>query len=184
MFILASNSPRRQELLKLVIDEFKVVPSGIEENVPDGIAPQDSPEYLARLKAEDISARFPDSTVIGADTSVIIGGKILGKPKDADMAGEMLLMLSGKTHRVITGCAVCKGGECRSFSSVTEVEFYELSKREIDDYILSGEPFDKAGAYGIQGKGALFVKKIAGDYFNVVGLPVAGLSRFINMQKS
>lgn len=181
MYILASNSPRRQELIKLVISEFNVVPSGIEENVPDGIAPHDSPEYLARLKAEDISARFPDDTVIGADTSVIMGDKILGKPKDAAEAGKMLSILSGKTHKVITGCAVCKGGECRSFSSVTEVEFYELSKREIDGYILSGEPFDKAGAYAIQGKGALFVKKIEGDYFNVVGLPVAELARFITL---
>lgn len=184
MFILASNSPRRQELLKLVINEFKVIPSNIEENVPDGIAPYDSPEYLARLKAEDISVKFPDDTVIGADTSVITADKILGKPKDADEAREMLFMLSGKTHEVITGCAVCRGGKCSSFSSVTEVEFYNLSKREIDDYILTGEPFDKAGAYGIQGKGALLVKKISGDYFNVVGLPVAELARFICLQKS
>lgn len=179
MFILASNSPRRQELLKLVINEFKVIPSNIEENVPDGIAPCDCPEYLARLKVEDISAKFLDDTVIGADTSVIIGEKILGKPKDTDEARQMLSMLSGKTHKVITGCAVCKSGKCSSFSSVTDVEFYRLSKREIDDYILTGESFDKAGAYGIQGKGALLVKKISGDYFNVVGLPVAELARFI-----
>ena len=181
MFILASNSPRRQELLKLVINEFKVIPSGIEENVPDGIAPYESPEYLARLKAGDISAGFPYDTVIGADTSVIIGEKILGKPKDEAEAKEMLYMLSGKTHKVITGYAVCKNRKCRSFSSVTDVEFYRLSNREIDDYILTGEPFDKAGAYGIQGKGALLVKKISGDYFNVVGLPVAELARFINI---
>ena len=99
MFILASNSPRRQELLKLVINEFKVIPSNVEENVPDGIAPCDCSEYLARLKAEDISVKFPDDTVIGADTSVIIDDKILGKPKNADEAREMLFMLSGKTHK-------------------------------------------------------------------------------------
>lgn len=179
MFILASDSPRRKELLKLLLNEFEVIPSGIEENLPEGIKPEKSPEYLARLKAEDISARFPNATVIGADTSVIIGGKILGKPVNADGAREMLNLLSGKSHRVITGCAVCQDGKCRSFSCVTEVEFYMLSATDIDWYISTGEPFDKAGAYGIQGKGALLVKKISGDYFNVVGLPIAELARFI-----
>lgn len=179
MFILASGSPRRKELLKLVINEFEVIPSGIEETVPEGIKPEESPEYLAWLKAKDISARFPNDTVIGADTSVIIGGKILGKPDNSDEAREMLSMLSGKTHKVITGCAVCEDGKCRSFSSMTEVEFYKLSDYDIDGYISSGEPFDKAGAYGIQGKGALLVKKISGDFYNVVGLPVAELARFL-----
>ena len=107
-------------------------------------------------------------------------GKILGKPTDEQNAREMLGSLSGKIHKVITGCAVVKNGICLSFSEETAVEFYPLTENEINDYLLTGEPFDKAGAYGIQGKGGLFVKRIDGDYFNVVGLPVAKLKRFLN----
>ena len=105
--------------------------------------------------------------------------EVVLKPENPEDAVRMLTALSGKRHKVITGCAVCKNGACRSFSSVTEVEFYPLDDREISDYVATGEPLDKAGAYGIQGRGALFVKSINGDYFNVVGLPVAALRRFI-----
>ena len=179
MYILASASPRRRELFGLISDDFRIVPSNAEETAPDGIAAENLPERLARLKAGDIAAKYPFDTVIGADTVVILDGKVLGKPENPEDAVRMLTALSGKRHKVVTGCAVCKNGACRSFSSVTEVEFYPLDDREISDYVATGEPLDKAGAYGIQGRGALFVKSINGDYFNVVGLPVAALHRFI-----
>ena len=179
MYILASASPRRRELFGLISDDFRIVPSNAEETAPDGIAAENLPERLARLKAGDIAAKYPFDTVIGADTVVILDGRVLGKPENPEDAVRMLTALSGKKHKVITGCAVCKNGACRSFSSVTEVEFYPLDDREISDYVATGEPLDKAGAYGIQGRGALFVKSINGDYFNVVGLPVATLRRFI-----
>lgn len=179
--ILASASPRRKELLGLITEKFEVIPSGVEENVPDGIPPEKQPEFLARLKAEDIAKKYPHGTVIGADTSVIIDDCVLGKPRDRAEAKLMLSRLSGRTHKVVTGCAVIKNGEVRSFSSVTEVEFYPLKDCEIEEYIATGEPFDKAGAYGIQGKGGLLVKAIRGDWFNVVGLPVAELSRVLKI---
>ena len=179
MFILASASPRRRELFGLISDDFRIVPSNAEETAPDGIAAENLPERLARLKAGDIAAKYPFDTVIGADTVVILDGKVFGKPENKEDAVKMLKALSGKKHKVVTGCAVYKNGACRSFSSVTEVEFYPLDDKEISDYVATGEPLDKAGAYGIQGRGALFVKSINGDYFNVVGLPVATLRRFI-----
>lgn len=179
MYILASASPRRRELFGMISKDFRIVPSTAEETAPDGIKAEKLPEFLAVLKAGDIAAKFPFDTVIGADTVVILDGKVLGKPENPEDAVRMLTALSGKKHKVITSCAVCKNGACRSFSSVTEVEFYPLDDREISDYVATGEPLDKAGAYGIQGRGALFVKSINGDYFNVVGLPVAALRRFI-----
>ncbi len=177
--ILASASPRRKELLGLLFSEFKVCPSAAEEILPDGIKAGDCPEYLAKIKASDIAVKHPESLVIGADTVVLADGKILGKPKSTADARQMLKMLSGKTHKVITGCALVLGEKQRSFSVTTEVEFYELCDSEIEDYILTNEPFDKAGGYGIQSKGAVLVKGIKGDYFNVVGLPVATLDREI-----
>lgn len=122
----------------------------------------------------------PDDTVIGCDTGVFIDNQMIGKPKSDKAAFEILKLLSGKTHRVITGCAVYKGGRTVSFSQVTEVEFYKLTNEEIEEYIATGETSDKAGAYGIQGNGALLVKQIKGDYFNVVGLPVALLNKKLN----
>ena len=182
--ILASASPRRRELLRLITEDFKIIPSGVCEVVPDGILPEKQPLYLARLKAEDIAKKYPHGTVIGADTSVIIDNCVLGKPVGREDAKNMLRRLSGRTHKVITGCAVIKNGECRSFSSVTEVEFYPLTDVEIEEYIATGEPFDKAGAYGIQGKGGLLVKAIRGDWYNVVGLPVAELARTLKVYYS
>ena len=114
--ILASASPRRKELLGLITEEFKIIPSGVEEAVPDGIPPEEQPEFLARLKAEDIAKKYPQDIVIGADTSVIIDDCVLGKPGGSKQAKDMLKMLSGRTHKVVTGCAVIKNGECRSFS--------------------------------------------------------------------
>lgn len=183
--ILASQSPRRQQLLHQLFSDFTVLPSHAEETtpLPDGIEPQEVSEYLSRLKASDIAASHPEALVIGADTTVLLKEQgqwtILGKPANADDARGMLRRLSGKTHQVVTGCALCHGGDILSFSSVSKVTFYPLSEEEIDAYIKSGEPMDKAGAYGIQYLGSLLVEKIEGDYFTVVGLPVALLARKI-----
>ena len=175
--ILASKSPRRQELIKNITEDFEVVVSPVEEVLPEGLSPEDAPLYLARLKAGAVADEHPDRLVIGADTVVILDGEVLGKPRDRDDARRMLRLLSGKVHTVITGCCLIGGERERGFSQSTKVEFYPLTDGEIDDYIATGEPFDKAGAYGIQGKGMLLVKGIEGDYFNVMGLPVGLLSR-------
>lgn len=178
-YILASASPRRKELLSLAVKDFEIIPSKIPEIVPDGLEVEKHSEYLARLKANDIAKDFKNAVVIGADTSVILGNEILGKPRDREDAKRMLKMLSGNIHKVITGCAVVKNGVCDSFSVTTEVEFIGLTDKEIEDYLNTDEPYDKAGSYGIQGLGGLFVNSIKGDYFNVVGLPVAHLKRFL-----
>ncbi len=175
--ILASASPRRRELLKLIFNEFKVIPSDAEEIVPKGISAEKTAEYLAELKSKAVAEKYPQYTVIGADTCVVVDNVILGKPKDKEDAKRMMQMLSGRTHKVITGCAIVKNGVISSFSVETEVEFYNLTYAEIEDYINTAEPYDKAGGYGIQGKASLFVKGIKGDYFNVVGLPVAELNQ-------
>ena len=171
--ILASASPRRQELLKYIFEDFEIIPADIDESVPEQIPVEERPEIIARKKAEHVAKDYPDSLVIGSDTAVIAAGKMLGKPADKADAERMLSMLSGKVHKVITGCCICKNGTAQSFSSVTEVEFYELTDEEKKEYLGGDELKDKAGAYGIQGAAAMFVKGINGDYNNVVGLPVA-----------
>ena len=176
-YILASGSPRRKELLKLVVPEFDCLTADIDEVCPDETAPYERPEYLAVKKAGHIAKNHPDCAVIGADTAVFLGDTMLGKPKDERNAETMLASLSGRTHKVITGCAIVKGDRKISFSVVSEVTFYVLTEKEIKEYVKTKEPLDKAGAYGIQGKGALLVKEIRGDYFNIVGLPVAELKR-------
>ena len=181
MLVLASASPRRQELIKLIDNEVIICPSGANEDYSADTPAESIPEILAVRKAADIAKQYPNDTVIGCDTSVIIDGEILGKPKDTEDAKRMLRLLSGNTHKVITGCAIFKGGRSISFSETTEVTFYPLSDKDIDEYISTLEPFDKAGAYGIQGKGSLLIKGISGDYFNVVGLPVARLNKVLKM---
>ncbi|MGN0629738.1 MAG: Maf family protein, partial [Ruminococcus sp.] len=151
--------------------------SDADETLPDSIAHYEAAQYLSVKKAEAAAKKYPDDIVIGCDTVVLIDGKILGKPSSDDDARNILLTLSGRTHEVVTGCTILCRGTAHTFSETTAVGFYELSDREIDDYIATGESSDKAGAYGIQGKGALFVRKINGDYYNVVGLPIAALSR-------
>ena len=177
--ILASKSPRRRELIEFVSDNVLCVSAEVEEYIPEGMRPQDIPSHLAKLKAESVAKSYPEDMVIGSDTVVILGDKLLLKPTNETDAFVKLRSLSGKTHKVITACAIVYRGETHSFYSETEVEFYELSDEEISEYIKTGEPMDKAGAYGIQGRGSLFVKGIKGDYFNVVGLPIAELKRKI-----
>ena len=175
--ILASASPRRRELMAHISTNFQVIPSNVEEIVPENISPLEQAEYLALIKAKDIAKDYPENIVIGADTCVIAENMVLGKPKDKADAKKMLNMLSSKVHQVVTGCAICNGEKTVSFSNITDVEFYDLSQEEIEDYINTDEPYDKAGGYGIQGKAAIFVKAIKGDYFNVVGFPIAQLNK-------
>ena len=175
--ILASGSPRRQELLQLITKDFIVSPVDADETLPAGMPIEMAAAYLADLKAKTAAAEFPQDIVIGCDTVVILGDEIMGKPKDREDAHRMLRALSGETHSVLTGVSLYCGKQTTVFTTETLVEFYTLSDAEIEAYLDTGEPFDKAGAYGIQGKGSLLVRGIEGDYFNVVGLPVAALSR-------
>ncbi len=177
MIILASKSPRRKELLSLITDDFTVDSAEVDETLPSGIEPDKAVEYLSKIKARPF--RKSGKIVIGADTVVAIDGKILGKPKDKDDAFSMLKNLSGRQHSVFTGVTVIKNDKEITFSVQTKVKFYDLADDEIEAYISSGEPFDKAGAYGIQGSGSLLVEKIDGDYFNVVGLPISRLARVL-----
>lgn len=175
--ILASASPRRQELLKNIFNNFEIIPADVDEGLNEAIIPEHAAEYLADKKANFISKKYPDALVIGSDTTVVTDGLILGKPKDKKDAENMLKMLSGKAHKVITGVSIYLGEKNISFSEITEVVFFKLTDMEINEYLKTDEWKDKAGAYGIQGKAGLFVEKINGDYNNVVGLPIARLNR-------
>lgn len=180
-FILASQSPRRQELLKFALPNFRCLPADIDEILPKGIDPLFAPEFLAVQKGMHIAKQNPDDFVIGSDTAVFLGDIMLGKPKDREHAKMMLKMLSGNTHKVITGCAFCYKNKTYSFSETSLVDFYPLTDKEIDEYLDTNEYKDKAGAYGIQGYGSVLVRRIDGDFFNIVGLPVARLKK--EMQK-
>ncbi len=174
-FILASKSPRRIELLEVLNIKFTVVPSNIEEIIEEGIPNEEVVMNLALQKAEDISSRNLDKYVLGFDTLVILDGEPLGKPKDEKDAVRMLKLLSGKTHTVLTGCAIVNNIYRDSFYSSAEVTFYDMTDDEINEYVATKEPLDKAGAYGIQAYGAKYIKKVNGDYFTIVGLPIAKL---------
>ena len=176
--ILASASPRRQELLRNAGIPFEVQPTDIPEVPLPGELPRACAERLAREKALAISVRFPARHVLGADTIVVVNGTMLGKPRDAADAVRMLRLLSGKTHEVVTGvCLVAATGSgngvVEARSETTLVTFRNVADDEIEDYVRSGEPMDKAGAYAIQGRASRWIPRIEGDYFNVVGLPVA-----------
>ncbi|MBI5569197.1 MAG: septum formation inhibitor Maf [Desulfomonile tiedjei] len=173
--ILASSSPRRRELLGLLGISFRVVPSSIDETLVDGEAPEAHVQRLARAKAHDVARQVPGFWVIGADTVVVLGDRILGKPLDRDDARTMLSLLADQTHRVYTGYALahpCFPEKERVRSVCSEVTMRHLSAEEIDGYVDSGEPMGKAGAYAIQGIGAAIVSTVAGSYTNVVGLPL------------
>ncbi len=183
--ILASASPRRKTLIKCLFKDYEIIPSSIDEDDYKMLSPLEMPEFLAIQKAKDIAKAYSEAIVIGCDTSVVLGERVLGKPKDQTQARNMLALLSGKTHKVITGVCIICGDNSMSFSVSTDVTFYELDDEEIDEYVQSGEPYDKAGGYGIQGLGSVFVKEISGDFYNVVGLPVSRLYRemieFLNL---
>ncbi len=170
--ILASASPRRAELLTRIGLPFSVQPADIDETPIAGETAPDYVERLAREKALAVARGNPDSLVLGSDTSVVLTGEILGKPGSTAEAEETLARLSGRTHQVMTAIALVCNGECRSVVSVTDVSFRELASEEIRAYAASGEPMDKAGSYGIQGLGGIFVRELKGSYSAVVGLPL------------
>ena len=172
--ILASQSPRRKELLGLFHIPFVIRVADIDEAMDSGKEPFDEVARVSRLKALAV-ARNDDDVVIAADTIVVCDGKVLGKPHSEDEAVQMLTLLSGRDHQVMTGVTVIAGENTETFTEVTDIHFRPLSEKEIRDYVATGEPMDKAGAYGIQGGAALFAEKMVGDYYNVMGLPVCRL---------
>ena len=178
--ILASASPRRQELIKLIFDSVEILPADCDETLPEGIGAREAVEYLSKIKNE-ASAKLTEkeNLVISADTVVSVDNEILGKPVDKEDARRMISLLSGKVHQVYTGVTISLNGKAKTFSEKTDVEFFDLTENEIEEYISSKEPYDKAGAYGIQGKAGLLIKGINGDYYNVVGFPIARLKREI-----
>jgi septum formation protein len=171
--VLASSSPRRAEILERAGWPHEIIVAGIDETLfPDERA-ADYVLRLARSKAEAVASRLRQGLVLGADTTVVVGNQILGQPVDEADARRMLNLLNAKWHEVLTGVAVVRvGGETRVAYETTRVRFAEMSENEIDWYISTGEPFGKAGAYGIQGKASLFIEEIEGDYFNIMGLPI------------
>ncbi len=176
--ILASGSPRRAELLRLMGVSFTVHPADIDETMDAGKPPAQEVARLSREKALAVP-RTAEDLVIAADTIVVCQEQVLGKPHDSAQARAMLRSLSGRAHQVMTGCTVLYGTACETFTEVTDLHFRPLSDREIEKYVAGGEPMDKAGAYGIQGGGALFCERIEGDYYNVMGLPVCRLGQVL-----
>ncbi len=178
LLVLASASPRRAELLRRLGLDFLVVPSGCLEVVAGASSPSETVLSVARAKAEEVSRRYPGALVLGADTVVACAGRLLGKPRDAGEAREMLQLLAGRCHEVWTGVVLCHAasGRWEEEAVCTRVYFRDLTEAEIEAYIATGEPFDKAGSYAIQGYGALLVERIEGCYTNVVGLPLTRLA--------
>jgi len=179
MLVLASASPRRAELLRNAGIAFAVDPAHVPEQPLAGESPLDYAQRLAREKALAVFARHPDDAVLGADTVVVIDEHLLEKPGDTADAARMLRLLSGRTHQVITGVCLVAAGFERTEAEITQVSFGEISDEEIAAYIKTGEPMDKAGAYGIQGMASRWVAGVTGCYFNVVGLPVARVYRLL-----
>ena len=177
MLILASASPRRRELMNMAGLSCECIPSNAEEVIPEGAAPEEIPAILAGQKAAAVFAAHPGDVVIGSDTVVEIEGRILGKPHTEAEAAEMLRLLSGKTHLVHTGVCIVSEEKKKVFTSTTAVEFYPLTDGEIAAYVATKDPMDKAGAYGIQGPGSYLVKGITGDYYTVMGFPIAEVQR-------
>ena len=187
VFVLASKSPRRKELLGNIGINAQIIPSNVDESPYKKLPPEQMVKELAMLKACDVARSLRGNTVvIGADTCVCLGGKVFGKPQNMAEAEEMLRELSGKTHEVFTGFCVynCKDGTAVSRAEVTHVTFRVLTDSEIKAYVKTREPMDKAGAYGIQKRGALFIEKIEGDFFNVVGLPLCSLASALKSEFS
>ncbi len=178
--ILASKSPRRRELLeKIGITDFKIFPAEDEDSPDSGLSPAETVKQIASGKARQVSEKYSDSLVIAADTLVYLDGEPLGKPEDEDDAMRMLRRLSGRTHDVYTGICVRLGEKMLCEAEQTRVTFRELTDYEIAVYVATGEPMDKAGAYGIQGRGAVLAERIDGDFFNVMGLPLCRLYKML-----
>ena len=176
--ILASASPRRRELLGLFGLPFVIRAADIDETMNPALPPEAEVARVSRLKALAIP-REAEDVVIAADTIVVCGGRVLGKPHSHEEAAQMLRLLSGRDHQVMTGCTVRAPGGTETFTEITDLHFRQLTEAEIARYVASGEPMDKAGAYGIQGGAALFCQGIRGDYYNVMGLPVCRLGQVL-----
>ena len=176
--ILASQSPRRKELMGLFHIPFIVRVSQADESMDPKLSPAEAVAAVSRRKAEAITCGS-DDVVIAADTIVVLGNEILGKPRDEADASRMLHLLSGRDHQVMTGMTLLHGNTAITTTEITDIHFRELSDREIDAYIATKEPMDKAGAYGIQGGAALFAERLVGDYYNVMGLPVCRLGQLL-----
>ena len=175
--ILASQSPRRQQLLEQMGLTFTVKIADIDETMTPGRPPQEQVAEVSARKAAAVAATCrKDDVIIAADTIVVVDDTILGKPENEDAAKNMLRMLSGRTHRVMTGVTVRRGDDAVSHTEITEIRFRDLSDKEIDAYVATGDPMDKAGSYGIQNGAAVFVSGMHGDYFNVMGLPLCSLT--------
>jgi septum formation protein len=169
--ILASQSPRRMELLKKIVADFEIIPSSVEEILQPGLSPRENAIAIARLKAVDVARSHPGHYVIGADTIVVLDDEIIGKPKDAADACNILKRLSGRRHQVMTGVVIVNSERVEDVG-VSEVDIRPLNEEEISRYVATGEPLDKAGAYAIQGEGASIVASYSGSYSNIVGLPL------------
>lgn len=181
--ILASQSPRRKELLGYITEDFTVMVSDADETTDPALSPEETVKSLAQIKGEAVYSLCQSKTVISADTVVVLDDKILGKPHSAEEAFSMLRSLSGRTHTVYTGVCIISGSLKICFAEKTQVNFCHLTDSEINSYIATGEPFDKAGAYGIQGRGSVLISSINGDYYNVMGLPVARLNAVLKENK-
>ena len=179
MIILASSSPRRRELLSMIGLDYIIETSGEEEVQPHGLAPAEFVKTLALQKAQPVADLHPEDCVIGADTIVYLEGDILGKPHTPEVATAYLKRMQGKKHAVYTGLAVLKNGKADVRHCETHVTFAPMTEREIDAYVATGEPLDKAGAYGVQGPGGIFVERVEGNYFNVIGLPLPLLYKML-----
>jgi septum formation protein len=179
MIILASSSPRRRELLTMIGLDYSIETSGEEEVQPHGLPPAEYVKTLALQKAQPVADLHPNDCVIGADTIVYLEGDILGKPHTPEVAKAYLTRMQGKSHVVFTGVAVLKNGIADVRHCETKVTFAPMTEREIDQYVATGEPLDKAGAYGVQGPGGVFVERVEGNYFNVIGLPLPMLYKML-----
>ncbi|WP_325199772.1 Maf family protein [Oscillibacter sp.] len=179
--VLASGSPRRRELLERIgLTDFLVRVPEVEESFPEGLSPQEVVSHISREKAEAaVKLCGPEDIVITADTMVFLDDRRLGKPRDEAHALEMLTALQGRKHTVCTGVSVCRGDRRRTETESTDVFFRPAGEAELRRYIATGEPMDKAGAYGVQGRGALLVERLEGDFFNVMGLPLVRLARML-----
>lgn len=175
--ILASGSPRRKELLAYCDIPFGVITADIDETIDLNANLNDEIQKLATRKAQKVFDEHKDAIVIGSDTIVVLDHEVLGKPKNEERSVSMLKKLSGRVHQVITGVCIMSDEKCDTFSISTDVEFFDLSDEEIDEYVSTKEPFDKAGGYGIQGKGALLIKGIQGDYYSVMGFPISRVNQ-------
>ncbi len=180
--VLASASPRRRELLSALFDTFEVIVSNVDEEALFVTPAEEGAQRVAKAKALEVARIAPEALVIAADTAVVVDSAVLQKPADAKDARRMLRMLSGRTHKVVTAVAVAFQGRCHTAVEMTEVDFARMTDEQIRRYVATGEPMDKAGAYGIQGRASIFITGIRGCYFNVVGLPLHRLGVLLEEQ--